>query len=108
MQSFFDTIKYFFAAGLGATAGYMLMMLGMSLFAVVVAGGGYVILRKYNTKTRDGKDTPLLKDMNGMQYVGALLMVIGLAPFLMYFFQGMILSGGVHAGGALMGQFFGE
>ena len=108
MSSFVNTIKYFFAAGLGATAGYILMMLGLSLFAVVVAGGGYVILRKYNTKTRDGKDTPLLKDMNSMQHVGALLMVVGLAPFLMYFVQGLMLSGGVHAGGALMGQFFGE
>ena len=50
MNSFVDIIKYFFAAGLGVTAGYMLLMFGLSLFAVVVAGGGYVILRKSTPK----------------------------------------------------------
>lgn len=107
-HSFFDTVKYFFAAGFGATAGYLLFMLAMSLCVIVVAGGGFVILKKYNKKTRDGKETALLKEMNGMQYVGALLMFVGLAPFLAYFIQGMLFSGGMHAGGMLMGQMFGE
>ena len=108
MQSFLDTIKYFFAAGFGATAGYLLLMLGISVYTIIIAGGGYLILQQYNKKTADGKETPLLKEMNGMQYVGALLMLLGLAPFLVYFLQGMMLSGGMHAGGALMGQLFGE
>lgn len=107
-HTFLDTVKYFFAAGIGATAGYLLFMLGMTLFAFVVAGGGFIILKRYNQKTQDGKETPLLQDMNGMQYVGVLLMFVGLAPFLVYFIQGLMISGGIHTGGALMGQMFGN
>lgn len=107
-MTFFDTLKYFFAAGLGATAGYLLFMLCMVLFAVIVAGSGFYLLRRHNVKTKDGKDTPLLKNMTVVQYVGIVLMCIGLAPFLVYFFQGLMLSLGMHAGGALVGDLFGS
>ena len=107
-MTFLDTVKYFFAAGLGATAGYLLFMLCMVVFAVIIAGSGFYILKQYNLKTKDGKETPLLKDLTSMQYVGIVLMCIGFAPFLVYFFQGMMLSLGMHAGGELVGQLFGQ
>ena len=107
-MSFFETVRYFFAAGLGATAGYLLFMLCMVLFAVVIAGSGFYILKRNNRKTKDGKETPLLNDLTAMQYVGIVLMCIGLAPFLIYFFQGLMFSLGIQAGSAFVGQLFGQ
>ena len=104
-MSFAETVKHFFALGLGATAGYIVFMMCVSLFALLFAGGGFLILRKYNKTDKDGKPTPLLKEMVGMQYLGAVMMCIGLAPFLMYLFQGLMFGAGAEAGSSVMDSF---
>ena len=103
-MTFVDTVKTFFAAGLGATAGYMAFMLCVSLYALIFAGGGYYVLRKNNKTKDDGTATPLFKELTGMQYVGLGMMALGLAPFLVYFFQALMLSFGFEAGSALFEQ----
>ena len=107
-MSFAETVKHYFALGLGATAGYIVFMMCISLFALFFAGGGFVILRKYNKRDAGGKATPLLKEMTGMQYLGLVMMCIGLAPFLMYFFQGLLFGAGAEAGSGAMESFMSE
>ena len=48
-------------------------------------------IRSYNRK-RDGKRTPLFRDMTTKQYIGCVLVVIGLLPYIGYLFQGICLA----------------
>lgn len=107
-MGFVDNVKQYFALGLGATAGYMLFMMCAALFFILFAGGGWMLLRKYNKKKPDGKQTPMFKEMTGMQYVGAVLLVIGLLPFLTYLIQGLLFSVGAEAGSGVFDSIMGD
>ena len=52
-----------FIGAFGAMAGVMLFMIFISLYAIIIAGSGYYILKKYNKKNEKGEETPLLKEL---------------------------------------------
>ena len=104
-MGFVDSVKQSFAFGLGATAGHIVFMICVSLFALLFAGGGFVIVRKYNKKDAKGKPTPLLKEITGMQYLGMIMILIGLAPFLMHLLQGLLFGAGAAAGSEVIDSF---
>ena len=101
----FGVMKTFFAGAFGAVGGYMAMMTVISLYTLLIAGIGYYLVKSNNKKSKDGKETPLFRDMTPLQYFGAFLMVIGLAPFMVYFFQAFMFSLGEQAGEAIGGEF---
>tara|TARA_B100001250_G_C19746880_1_gene765792 strand:+ start:426 stop:743 length:318 start_codon:yes stop_codon:yes gene_type:complete len=94
----FGFMKTFFAGAFSAVGGYMAMMTAISLYTLLIAGSGYYLVKSNNKKSTDGQETPLFKDMSALQYFGAFLMVIGLAPFMVYFFQAFMFSLGEQAG----------
>ena len=101
----FGVMKNFFAGAFGAVGGYMAMMTAISLYTLLIAGSGYYLVKSNNKKSKDGQETPLFRDMNALQYFGAFLMVIGLAPFMVYFFQAFMFSLGEQAGEAIGNEF---
>ena len=101
----FGVMKTFFAGAFGAVGGYMAMMTVISLYTLLIAGSGYYLVKSNNKKSKDGKETPLFRDMTALQYFGALLMVLGLAPFMVYFFQAFMFSLGEQAGQAIGDEF---
>ena len=101
----FGVMKTFFAGAFGAVGGYMAMMTAISLYTLLIAGSGYYLVKSNNKKSKDGKETPLFRDMTALQYFGAFLMVIGLAPFMVYFFQAFMFSLGAQAGEAIGDEF---
>ena len=62
---------------------------------------------KYNKKTKEGKTTPLLKQMTTLQYIGCALVVIGLIPYLSYFFDVLMWGVGTSAGVNVSNDLFG-
>jgi len=94
--SFYEMFKMYFIAAFGATAGYMAMMVLLSLWCAAFAIPGYYLLKGNNEGS-----SKLTEDMNGWQYFGIVLMAIGFLPFVAYFFQAMMYSAGSEAGSAL-------
>ena len=103
----FSTAKRFFAGAAGATAGYMTVQLVIGIVSLLFVVVGALLVWQYNRK-RHGKRTPLFKDMTTEQYIGCVLVVIGLLPYIGYLFQGLLFSAGMDAGNDLMGAMFGN
>ena len=63
--------------------------LGVLLFLMVLFGVGYYLIQTYNKP-----GTPLMKDLQPMQYVGILLCTLAALPFIQYFFMGFLFNAG--------------
>jgi hypothetical protein len=63
--------------------------LGGLLFLVILFGVGYYLIQKYNKP-----GTPLMKELQPMQYVGILLCTLAALPFIQYFFMGFLFNAG--------------
>jgi hypothetical protein len=61
----------------------------IGLICLTLFGLGYYIIQKYNKP-----GTPLLKDLQPMQYLGIFLCVLGVLPFIQYFFMGFLFNAG--------------
>lgn len=61
----------------------------IGLSCLTLFGIGYYIIQKYNKP-----GTPLLKDIQPMQYLGIFLCVLGVLPFIQYFFMGFLFNAG--------------
>jgi len=103
-----DFFKTFFAGAAGATAGFMTVQIVIGFFALLFAGSGAYLVWSHNKRDKDGKPTPLLKQMTTLQYVGCVLVVIGLAPYIGYFFQALLWSAGTTAGSDIGTDLFGS
>ena len=64
-------------------------IVALGLLCVTLFGVGYYLIQKYNKP-----NTPLLKDLQPMQYVGIFLCVLGALPFIQYFFMGFLFNAG--------------
>ena len=98
-----ELIKGFFGVAFGATFGYIAAFAVIAIFTCLFVGSGSYILKKYNKK-----NTALLQNIESMQYVGIVLIIIGLLPFLQYFmisFMGTLGSNAAeYAGNELFGE----
>lgn len=103
-----DYFKGIFTVVAGATAGFMTVQIVMAFFAVLFAGSGAYLVWKYNKKTNEGKPTPLLKQMTTLQYIGCALVVIGLIPYLSYFFYALTWGVGTSTGTNVSTDLFGS
>jgi len=63
--------------------------LGVLLFLVILFGIGYYLIQAYNKP-----GTPLMKELQPMQYVGILLCTLAALPFIQYFFMGFLFNAG--------------
>jgi len=90
--SFTNTVKSTATIAAGFALGHILLMIIVALFALFFCGIGYYLLTTYNKE-----DTKLFKELQPMQYLGLVLIFIGLLPFLKYFFISFIWSAGSYA-----------
>ena len=86
-----------FKYALGGMFGVMSVYALLGLYSLIFVGVGYFIMVKNNKE-----NTPLMKDLQPLQYVGIVLCVIGLLPWLQYLFMGFMSS----AGGAAFESIF--
>jgi hypothetical protein len=70
---------------------------GVLLFLVVLFGVGYYLIQAYNKP-----GTPLMKELQPMQYVGIALCTLAALPFIQYFFMGFLFN----AGGSVFSSMF--
>lgn len=81
--------KNIFMAILSGTGGFLTAYIILGLLVTVFFGSGYYLIKKHNKK-----NTKLLKEIQPMQYLGILLCIIGMLPFIKYFFAGFLMEGG--------------
>jgi len=86
MKSFNKNIFLGFLAG---TGGFLTAYILLGLFTAVFFGIGYYLLTKYNRK-----GTKLFSDMEPIQYLGVILCIIGMLPYIQYFFMGFLSEAG--------------
>ena len=77
-----NALKEYFIGGFGAMGGVIIFMTLLSLYTLIIAGGGFYLLKKHNKVNEDGNQTTLLQQVQPLQYIGLLLIVFGIAPFL--------------------------
>jgi hypothetical protein len=61
----------------------------IGLICITLFGVGYYFITKYNKP-----GTKLFKEIQPMQYVGIILCIIAVLPFIQYFFMGFLFSAG--------------
>jgi uncharacterized membrane protein (Fun14 family) len=61
----------------------------VGLICIVLFGLGYYLIVKYNKP-----GTKLFKNIQPMQYVGIVLCLLGVLPFIQYFFLGFLFEAG--------------
>jgi len=64
----------------------------VGLICITLFALGYYLIVKYNKP-----GTKLFKDLQPMQYVGIVLCVLGVLPFIQYFFMGFLFDAGKSA-----------
>lgn len=85
---FLDIFKSVFVAMFGVTAAYMVI----GLYSLTLTGIGYYLLDRYNKP-----NTELMDELQGGQYVGIVFGILGLLPFIQYFFMSFMIEGGSYA-----------
>jgi len=81
--------KNIFMGFLAGTGGFLTAYILLGLFTALFFGVGYYIINKYNKK-----GTKLLRDIQPMQYFGIILCIIGMLPYIQYFFMGFLGEAG--------------
>jgi hypothetical protein len=92
---FLNTFKLLFVSVLGAASANMIL----GLYSVIFVGIGYFIVMKYNKE-----NTKPLKELETPQYIGIVIAMLGLLPWIQYFFMGFLFEGGEFAVGEIFGD----
>ena len=92
---FLDIFKGVFVA----VFGYMSAYIVIGLYSALFVGTGYYIIKKYNKQ-----NTKLFDELQTGQYVGIVLAILGLLPWIQYFFMSFMLEGGSYAFNSLMSE----
>lgn len=98
-------LKEYFIGGFGAMAGVFIFMTLLSLYTLILAGGGFYLLKKHNKINEDGNQTPLLQQVQPLQYIGLLLIVFGIAPFLQNLISSILFGAGLDIGQNIVESF---
>ena len=85
---FFDMFKYAFVGTFGVMSAYILV----ALYSLIFVSIGLYLINKYNKK-----NTETFKQLQFGQYVGIVFIILGLLPYLQYFFISLMIEGGEYA-----------
>lgn len=88
----YDTMKNIAGGVFSGVLAYVAAGMLIALFSLFWFGIGYYIVKKYNKE-----NTKLFEDLQPMQYLGISFMVIGVLPYLQYFFIFLMSSAGSSA-----------
>jgi hypothetical protein len=92
---FIDVFKYALVGTFGAISAYILVAL-YSLFFVSI---GFYLVNRFNKK-----NTELFKELQFGQYVGIVFIILGLLPYVQYFFISLMVEGGEYVGEYALNQ----
>ena len=84
-----NVFKFAFAGVGGAFLGGTLVIMLVGLFSLFFCGIGYYLIVKNNKE-----NTKPFEDLQREQYLGAFLFMIGLLPWMRYFFMGFLFNAG--------------
>tara|TARA_Y100000389_G_C17100213_1_gene335543 strand:+ start:188 stop:502 length:315 start_codon:yes stop_codon:yes gene_type:complete len=84
-----------FKFALGGMLGVISAQVLISLFSIVFIGIGFIIIYKFNKKDENNKETKLFEDIQPIQYIGIVLCLIGLLPWIQYLFIGFMEGAGI-------------
>ena len=87
---FIDKFKSAFTLVFGGTLGYVSSMAMIVLYTIFFCSIGFFIIDYYNKV-----DTPYFEEIQNGQYIGIILVFIGLIPWLHTFFQGFMIESGI-------------
>ena len=82
---FLNIFKGVFVGMFGIISAYMMI----ALYSIIFVGTGYYIIQKYNKE-----NTKLFEDIQTGQYLGIALAIIGLLPWMQYFFMSFMFEAG--------------
>lgn len=85
---FFDIFKYAFVGTFGVMSAYILV----ALYSLIFVSIGLYLINKYNKK-----NTETFKQLQFGQYVGIVFIILGLLPYIQYFFISLMIEGGEYA-----------
>ncbi len=85
---FLDIFKGVFVGMFGIISVNMMI----ALYSLTFASTGYFLLKRYNKP-----NTELLDELQTGQYIGIIFCIIGLLPYMQYFFAGFLMEGGQYA-----------
>jgi len=85
---FLDIFKGVFVGMFGIISVNMII----ALYSLTFASTGYFLLKRYNKP-----NTELLDELQTGQYIGIIFCIIGLLPYMQYFFAGFLMEGGQYA-----------
>jgi len=85
---FLDIFKSVFVGVFGAVSAYMVI----AFYSITFVSIGLFIIDKYNKP-----NTKLMVELQTGQYVGIVFCILGLLPYMQYFFAGFLIEGGQHA-----------
>ncbi len=92
---FLDIFKGVFVGTFGIVSAYMII----ALYSLTFVGIGYFLIKKYNKK-----NTKLMSELQTGQYIGIVFCILGLLPYMQYFFAGFLMEGGQYAFDSLMNE----
>ena len=78
-----------FSLAFSGILGVLVANLALGIFSAIFFGIGYYLIINNNKK-----GTKPLEDLQKEQYIGAVFCVIGLLPWLRYFFAGFLIEAG--------------
>ena len=100
---FFDVFKYGLVGTFGAISAYILV----ALYSLFFVGIGFYLINRFNKKNNEEafnvggqckKNTEHFKELQFGQYVGIVFIILGLLPYVQYFFISLMIQGGEYAG----------
>ena len=92
---FLNIFKAVFVGIFGFVSAYMII----ALYSLTFVGIGYFLIKKYNKP-----NTKLMNELQTGQYVGIVFCVLGLLPYMQYFFAGFLMEGGQYAFDSFMNE----
>ena len=90
-----NTFKHVFVAMFGYISAFVVI----GLYSALFVGTGYYIIQQYNKP-----NTKLFDELQTGQYVGIALAILGLLPWIQYFFMSFMFEGGSYAFNSLMNE----
>jgi hypothetical protein len=92
---FFDVFKYALVGTFGAISAYILV----ALYSLFFVGIGLYLINRFNKK-----NTEHFKELQFGQYVGIVFIILGLLPYVQYFFISLMVEGGEYVGEYALNQ----
>lgn len=95
-----NIISTFFKGAFGGIVGIFVGMAIIGLISMVLILFGFSLVKKYNKP-----NTKLFQEITPGQFIGIIIMIIGIAPFIQYFIQAFLWNAGTYVFNSISEEF---